>query len=387
MKTKITILLILSILNFNALSQNNNVGIGNTSPDPSAKLEVKSTTQGMLVPRMTSAERNAITNPAPGLLLYDTEVRTLFIFEGQKWVPLAFAFDNKDFPATERTIDTTTSLGYRVAISDIGIASSTDNGKVFFFKSDEGNYTEVEEVISSSSDPVAAKFGQDIALSDDYLIVGAPGGNSDSGRVYIFERVGDAWQEVQSIKNNTTLGSGIGDGFGWSVAISGNTILVGAPFADPIGSTEEGVICFFDLFSSLFVQTNTTIQPFGGGFAPNDNFGWDVDLDGVYALAGCPGHSNKEGKVYYYRNIGGTITLDFQETYSPLDRPNSYYGYSVGIDSTFAIIGIPGIGSVSTPNTGGFHIIGNFGGPEFGDDNVGKVALIHRALYGGKTAG
>ena len=46
------------------------VGVGNANPDPSAKLDVTSNTQGFLLPRMTFAERNAIVKPAAGLLLY-----------------------------------------------------------------------------------------------------------------------------------------------------------------------------------------------------------------------------------------------------------------------------------------------------------------------------
>ncbi len=44
------------------------------TPDPSAMLDVKSTTKGMLVPRMTQAQRNAIANPATGLMIYQTDV-------------------------------------------------------------------------------------------------------------------------------------------------------------------------------------------------------------------------------------------------------------------------------------------------------------------------
>jgi len=45
-------------------------GIGTTSPHESAKLEVASTDKGFLPPRMTSAQRAAISNPAAGLMVY-----------------------------------------------------------------------------------------------------------------------------------------------------------------------------------------------------------------------------------------------------------------------------------------------------------------------------
>ncbi len=61
------------------------VGIGNTGPAASAVLDVASTTQGVLLPRMTSAQRNAIGSPAAGLLVYDTTLQELYLFDGTIW--------------------------------------------------------------------------------------------------------------------------------------------------------------------------------------------------------------------------------------------------------------------------------------------------------------
>ena len=48
-------------------------GIGTTTPDVSAKLDISSTTKGLLVPRMTATEKGAIATPAKGLLIYQTD--------------------------------------------------------------------------------------------------------------------------------------------------------------------------------------------------------------------------------------------------------------------------------------------------------------------------
>ena len=53
-------------------------GIGTTAPDASAKLEISSTTKGLLAPRMTAAQKNAITSPANGLLVYQTDTTSGF---------------------------------------------------------------------------------------------------------------------------------------------------------------------------------------------------------------------------------------------------------------------------------------------------------------------
>ena len=65
-----------------------NVGIGASSPDSTAKLQVDSTTQGFLPPRMTTTERDAITNPAAGLMVYNTTTNKAQCYNGTAWQDL-----------------------------------------------------------------------------------------------------------------------------------------------------------------------------------------------------------------------------------------------------------------------------------------------------------
>ncbi|MCS7075004.1 MAG: hypothetical protein NZ108_11100, partial [Bacteroidia bacterium] len=67
-----------------------NVGIGTGSPDPSALLELNSTSHGLLLPRMTEAQRNAISSPATGLIIYQTDMSPgIYMFDGTIWRELA----------------------------------------------------------------------------------------------------------------------------------------------------------------------------------------------------------------------------------------------------------------------------------------------------------
>lgn len=75
----ITLALLLSSGAF-SLAQNN-VGIGTNTPNPNAALEIQSTNQGVLVPRLTTAQRNAIVNPTEGLLVYDIDVNCFHFYE------------------------------------------------------------------------------------------------------------------------------------------------------------------------------------------------------------------------------------------------------------------------------------------------------------------
>ena len=61
------------------------VGIGTTSPNASAKVEIASTTQGFLPPRLTTAERDAIVSPAVGLVIYNTTTNCLNFYIGSGW--------------------------------------------------------------------------------------------------------------------------------------------------------------------------------------------------------------------------------------------------------------------------------------------------------------
>lgn len=78
-------LIALLMLNLEAFSQ---VGIGTTIPDVSSMLEVKSTTKGLLAPRMTSVEKAAISSPANGLLVYDTTLGKFCYYNGSSWITL-----------------------------------------------------------------------------------------------------------------------------------------------------------------------------------------------------------------------------------------------------------------------------------------------------------
>jgi hypothetical protein len=66
-------------------AQTDNMGIGTTSPDVSAKLEISSTSKGLLTPRMSSNERLAIVTPAEGLLVYDLTTSSFWYFTSGSW--------------------------------------------------------------------------------------------------------------------------------------------------------------------------------------------------------------------------------------------------------------------------------------------------------------
>lgn len=93
MKKKFSFLIFIIALT-NCFSQ---VGINTTSPDASAVLDVTSTTQGFLTPRVTTIQRQAISTPASGLLVFDTDATAFYYYDGVAWVALISANTINDY--------------------------------------------------------------------------------------------------------------------------------------------------------------------------------------------------------------------------------------------------------------------------------------------------
>jgi uncharacterized protein (TIGR02145 family) len=66
------------------------VGIGTTAPNASAALDVSSTSKGFLPPRMTTTERDNISDPEPGLIIYNTDMLCINLYNGQYWANMGY---------------------------------------------------------------------------------------------------------------------------------------------------------------------------------------------------------------------------------------------------------------------------------------------------------
>ncbi len=85
------------LLGLAAHSTRAQVGIGTTTPDASALLELSTTNKGLLLPRLTLTQRNAINSPAAGLMIYQTDnTPGLYIYGGTSWSLLPTATQAAD---------------------------------------------------------------------------------------------------------------------------------------------------------------------------------------------------------------------------------------------------------------------------------------------------
>ena len=88
---KLTLLLTILLAAFCATAQNVAINNDGTTANGSAMLDVKSITKGFLMPRMTSAQRSAISLPVIGLLVFDTDTKTVWAYNGTAWTNLSSA--------------------------------------------------------------------------------------------------------------------------------------------------------------------------------------------------------------------------------------------------------------------------------------------------------
>lgn len=111
-------------------AQNVGINADGSTPDASAMLDIKSTTKGLLIPRMTSAQRTAIAAPAMGLLVYDTTLNLYYSYNGTAWVAFAQSDNAWSFTGNSGTVAATNFLGTTDAIDLVFRTNNTERMRV-----------------------------------------------------------------------------------------------------------------------------------------------------------------------------------------------------------------------------------------------------------------
>jgi hypothetical protein len=184
-------------------------------------------------------------------------------------------------------------------------------------------------------------FGWSVAISGSTAVIGAPGYNSTTGAAYVFVRSGTTWSQQAGL---TDPGGAQGDEFGASVAVSGSTAVVGAP-----GSNSTTGVAY------VFVRSGTTWSQQAGltaaGGAEGDDFGWSVATTGSRAVVGAWGSNSDAGAAYLFVRSGTAWSQEAGLT-DPGGVADDYFGYSVAISGSTAVIGAWG----SNSDTGGAYV-------------------------------
>ena len=174
-------------------------------------------------------------------------------------------------------------------------------------------------------------FGVSVAVSGDTAIVGAQGKANQTGAAYIYVRSPTGWtqQAILTAPDRTP-----GDLFGWSVALSGDTALVGAYLH---AGNRGAVYVFARVGTSWKQQARLTAD----GGAPGDQLGSSVALYGNTALIGAWGGAGGKGTAYIFVRRGTTWTHDCQFM-APDAAVGDYFGMSVALSADTAIVGAGG---------------------------------------------
>lgn len=143
-----------------------------------------------------------------------------------------------------------------------------------------------------------------VAVSGSTAVVGARGDSIGStsfgfqGAAYVFNRQGGSWVEVQKL---TASDGTAGDSFGWSVAFSGSTIVVGAPFDDISGLIDHGSAYVFNHQGGGWIETQKLIV---SDVTAEAHFGFSVAVSGSTIVLGAPedilGSKFFQGSAYIF---------------------------------------------------------------------------------------
>lgn len=250
--------------------------------------------------------------------------------------------------------DVGTDFGQSVAIDGnaavVGAPSTTvdgneEQGAAHVFTRTDGTWSEAAMLVASDG-MADDRFGGSVAIAGDTLVVGAALADPSRGvgAVYVFTRSDDSWTEAAKL---TVSGESTENFFGPSVALAGNTIVVGVPDADIDGTYRQGVVYIFTRMGNTWTET-AMLTASDGAYA--DRLGTSVARAGNTLVVGAPGADvwggPLDGAVYVFTRTDGI----WMETAKLVPSRRAHYprfGTSVALDGNTVVVG--------TPNSGGGH--------------------------------
>jgi len=244
-------------------------------------------------------------------------------------------------------------FGTSVAISGdtivVGAFGDDDNGSqsgsAYVFYRNQGGADNWGQLTKLTASDAAAGdyFGASVAISGDIIVVGAYGDDdngADSGSAYVFERNqggSDNWGQLTKL---TPSDAAAGDYFGASVAISGDTIVVGARYDDDNGADSGSAYVFArnqggaDNWGQLSKLT-------ASDGAADDWFAFPVAISGDTLVVGAPGdddNGSQSGSAYVFELPCDNLGEVKKETASD-GAAGDYFGYSVSISGDTLVVG------------------------------------------------
>lgn len=216
-------------------------------------------------------------------------------------------------------------VGREAVLGGPGVGS--ERGAVYLFERTDGGWRQRHRFTSGDE---RDEFGRSVAFDGDRVVVGD---NNDpttmrswSGSAYVFTRDGSAWTQ------EAALGRDAEDLFGTAVAVAGETVLVGAPYAEVEGE-EAGAVYGYALVDGEW-QRRTTLT--ADDAVDGSQFGRSVATDGSTAVVGAPGSGS--GYVFERINAGWTRRARLAAESA---GSGGAFGRSVAYVDGVAVVGAP----------------------------------------------
>ncbi len=187
------------------------------------------------------------------------------------------------------------------------------------------------------------QFGFAVSINGDRVIIGAPfddDGGADAGAVYIFKRNGTTW--LREAKLTAGDAPTIGDLFGNSVSISGDRVIIGAPGDDSVaaGTSASGSAYVFKRDGTNWSQEGaklTATDP-----VTNDVFGYSVAISGNLVIVGSYADDNTKGvnagSAYIFKRTGSSWNRE-EHLIASTTKANDFLGWSVATMGNQAVAG------------------------------------------------
>ncbi len=220
-----------------------------------------------------------------------------------------------------------------------------DSGSAYLFNATTG------ALIATLANPTPAgndQFGFSVAISGNFAVVGAfldNTGAKDTGSAYVFNATSGAL--MNSLANPTPTA---GDNFGFSVSVSGNTVAVGA-LSDDIGGEDSGKAYLFNATSGALIATLAKPTP-----VSFDELGLSVAISGTSVLVGAPYEDTLEdasGSVFIFDSTTGALSSTLTNPISTgSELTGNAFGYSVAEDGNYRVVGAPFADFGSTADSG-----------------------------------
>jgi hypothetical protein len=231
-----------------------------------------------------------------------------------------------------------------VGASGASVGGNSEQGAAYVFVKPNDGWTDMTETAKlTATDGVhGAGFGTGVAISGNTLVAGAPAGiDSDPspGSAYIFVEPNGGWKDMTQTAELTASDGIEYNDFGDSVSISGNTVVVGA-YEDSGGTKGPGAAYVFVESQTGWMNMTETAKLTASDGAVGDVFGISVSVEGDTSVVGSIGSNEGRGAAYLYvEPTGGWSSMT--QTAKLAASGSSELGFSVSFDGEAVVAGAP----------------------------------------------